>query len=112
MGAAAYGAVLDALHQVVPDQLARIGFLLKAGPQLRRFDVGAMAGLLRPGPRRVVRPAPAVLVVERVAQRVEGFCQPGGAMLRLRPVSRSHCAARTCTCTPPPCSRCTTAVQQ
>ncbi len=30
-------------------------------------------------------------------------------MLRLRPVSRSHRAARTCTCAPPPSSRCSTA---
>ena len=72
VGAAAHRAVLDTLHQVVPDQLARVGFVLKAGPQVRGFDVGAMSGLLRPGTRRVVRPAPAVFVVEGVAQRVEG----------------------------------------
>ena len=47
VGAAPHDAVLDALHQVVPDQLARVGLLLQAGPQLRRLDVGAMAGLLR-----------------------------------------------------------------
>ena len=27
---------------------AQVGFVLQAGPQLRRFDVGAVAGLLRP----------------------------------------------------------------
>ena len=70
VGAVPNRAVLDPLRQVVPDQLARVGFLFKTGPQLRRVDVGAMAGLLRPGPRRVVRPAPAVLVVQGVAQRV------------------------------------------
>ena len=59
IGAALHDAVLDALHQVVPDQLARVGFVLQAGPQMRRLDVGAMAGLLRPRPRRVVRPDPA-----------------------------------------------------
>ena len=32
LGAAAHRAVLEALHQVVPDQLARVGFVLKAGP--------------------------------------------------------------------------------
>ena len=73
IGAAAHDAVLDALHQIVADQLARVGLYLQAGPQLRRLDVGAMAGLLRPRPRRVVGPAPAVLVVEGVAQRVEGL---------------------------------------
>ena len=36
-----------------------------------------MAGLLRPRPRRVVRPAPAVLMVEGVAQRVEGLLPAG-----------------------------------
>ena len=36
-----------------------------------------MAGLLRPRPRRVVGPAPAVLVVEGVAQRVEGLLPAG-----------------------------------
>ena len=72
VGAAAHRAVLDTLHQVVPDQLTRVGFVLKTSPQRRRLDVGAMARLLRPGPRRVVRAAPAMLVVEGVAQRVEG----------------------------------------
>ncbi|MCY3846166.1 MAG: hypothetical protein OXH69_21790 [Acidobacteria bacterium] len=67
VGAALHGAVLDALRQVVPDQLPRVGFVLQAGPQRRRLDVGAVARLLGPGPRRVVRPAPAVLVVEGVA---------------------------------------------
>ena len=40
VGAALHGAVLDALHQVVPDQLARLCFVLKSGPQCCRFDVG------------------------------------------------------------------------
>ncbi len=60
--------MLDALQQVVADQLTRTGFVLEAGPQLRRLQVGAMAGLVRPGARRVVRAGPAVLVVEGVAQ--------------------------------------------
>ena len=77
VGAALHGAVLDALHQVVPDQLARLCFVLKSGPQLCRFDIGAVAGLLCPGARRVVRPAPAVVVVEGVAQRVEGLLPAG-----------------------------------
>ena len=73
VGAAPHHAVLDALQQVVADQLARAGFVFEAGPQLRRLQVGAMAGLVRPGPRRVVGAAPAVLVVEGVAQRAEGL---------------------------------------
>ena len=66
VGAAPHHAVLDPLQQVVTDELARAGFVLEAGPQLPRFQVGAMAGLVRPGPCRVVRAAPAVLVVETV----------------------------------------------
>ena len=64
---------LDALNQIVPDDLARVGLDLQAGPQLRRVDVGAVSGLVRPRPRRVVGPAPAVLVVEGAAQRAEGL---------------------------------------
>jgi len=64
-------AVLDALEQVVPDQVARRGFEPEPGPQLRRFDVGAVAGLLHSGPRRIVGTAPAVLVVEGVPERIE-----------------------------------------
>ena len=72
VGAASHGGVLDALHQVVADQFARVGFVFEPGPQLRRLDVGQVARLLHPGPRRVVRAAPALLVVEGVTQRVEG----------------------------------------
>ena len=64
--------MFDALHQVVADQVARVGLMFEAGSQLRRVDVGAMARLLCSGALRVVRAAPAVLVVEGVAQRVEG----------------------------------------
>ena len=73
VAAAAHGAVLDALRQVVADELARVGLDRQTGPQVRRVDVGAVAGLLRPRPHRVVGPAPAVLVVEAVAQRAEGL---------------------------------------
>ncbi|WP_423928644.1 hypothetical protein [Candidatus Palauibacter sp.] len=67
VGAALHRAVLHALHDVVADQLARIGFVFEPGPELRRLDVGQVARLLRPGPLRIVRAAPPVLVVERVA---------------------------------------------
>ena len=66
-----HGPVLDALEQVVPDQVAGGGFEPEPGPQPLRLDVGAVSGLLHPGPRRVVRSAPAVFVVEGVAERIE-----------------------------------------
>jgi hypothetical protein len=67
IGAVPHHAVLDALEQVVTDQVAGLGFEREAGPEPCRLDVGAVAGLLHPGPRRIVRAAPAVLVVEGVA---------------------------------------------
>ncbi len=70
VGPVPHHAVLDPLLQVVPEQLARV-LVLQAGPQARRLDEGPVSGLLHPGPLRVVRPAPAVLVVTGVAQRVE-----------------------------------------
>ena len=70
--------MLDALEQVVPDQVAGLGLQGEAGPEPRRLDVGAVSGLLHPGPCRVVRPTPAVLVIEGVAERIEGLPPPGG----------------------------------
>ncbi len=64
-------AVLDALEQVVPDQVSGGGFDPEPGPQLGGLDVGAMSGLLHPGPRRVVGSAPSVFVVEGVLERAE-----------------------------------------
>ena len=64
-------AVLDALEQVVPDEVARRGFEPEPGPQLGGLDVGAVSGLLDPGPGRIVRTAPAVFVVEGVPERIE-----------------------------------------
>ena len=97
IGAAVHDAVLDALHQVVPDQLAPVGLDRQTGPQLRGVDVGAVAGPLHSGPRGVVgRLQPCSwLKASRSGPKV--FCQPGGAMLRLLPVSRSHRATRMCT---------------
>ena len=69
--AVAHHAVLDALDQVVPDQVAWGGFEPEPGSQLRRLDVGAVPGLLHSGPGRIVRAAPAVLVVEGVPERIE-----------------------------------------
>ena len=70
-------AVLDALEQVVPDQVARGGFEPEPGPQPGRLDVGSVAGLLHPGPRWVVRPTPAVFMVESVAERSERLLPAG-----------------------------------
>ncbi len=67
-------AVLDALEEVVPDEVARRGFEPESGPQLGGLDVGAVSGLLNPGPGRIVRTAPAVFVVEGVPERIE--CPP------------------------------------
>ena len=63
--------MLDTLEQVVPDEVAGLGLKPEAGPQPRRLDVGAVSGLLHPGPRRIVGSAPALLGVEGVAERVE-----------------------------------------
>ena len=63
--------MLDTLEQVVADQVAGGGLEREAGSQVRRLDVGAVPGLLHPSPRRVIRPAPALLGVEGVTERVE-----------------------------------------
>ena len=71
IGPVPYRAVLDTLEQVVPDQVAGGGLEREAGAQVRRLDVGTVPGLLHPRPRRIIWPAPALLGVEGVAERVE-----------------------------------------
>ena len=66
-----HGPVLDTLEQVVPDQVAGGGFEPETRPQPSRLDVGAVTGLLHPGPRRIVRASPAVFGVEGVPERAE-----------------------------------------
>ena len=78
IGAVLHPTALDPLQEVIPDQLPRAGFHFEAGSQPRRVHVGAMARLLRLGPRRVVGTAPAVLVVEGVPQCVERLPPAGG----------------------------------
>ncbi|MDE2658681.1 MAG: hypothetical protein OXI45_00525, partial [Acidobacteriota bacterium] len=73
IGALPHHAVLDTLEQVVADQVAGGCFEPKPGPQPCRLDVGAVAGLLHPGPCRIIRASPAVFVVEGVPQRAEGL---------------------------------------
>ena len=95
--AVAQHAVLDTLEEVVPDQVAGGGFEPEPRPQPRRLDVGAVSGLLHPGPCRIVRASPAVFVVEGVPKGTEGLLPARRAMFKLRPVSKSHRAARTWT---------------
>ena len=71
--AVAHHAVLDTLEEVVADQVARRCFEPEPGPQACRLDIGAVAGVLHPGPRRVVRASPAVFVVEGVPEGTEGL---------------------------------------
>ena len=63
--------MLETPEQVLPDQVAGLGLKSETGSQPHRLDVGAVSGLLHPGPRRVVRPAPAVFGVDGVAERAE-----------------------------------------
>ena len=65
-------ASLDSLRQVLADHPARIRLDIEACSQRGLVDVGAVrAGPVQPCPLRVVGPVPSVLVVQRVAQRVE-----------------------------------------
>jgi len=73
IGALPHHAMLDTLEEVVPDQVAGGCFEPEPGPQPRRIYVGAVAGLLHPGPRRIVRASPAMLVVEGVPEGTEGL---------------------------------------
>ena len=73
IGTIPHRSVLDTLEQVVPDQVARGCFEPEPGPQPCRLDVGPVAGLLHPGPRRIVRASPAVFGVESVPEGAEGL---------------------------------------
>ena len=94
IGPVPHRAVLDTLEQVVVDQVAGGGFEPEPGPQPRRLDVGAVSGLLHPGPRRIVGPAPAVFGVDGVAQRTEGLLPAGRrdveALARLQVAARGQ----------------------
>ena len=86
IGAAVHDAVLYALHQVVPDQLAPVGLDRQIGSQVRDVDVGAVAGPLHCDPRGVVSQLqPYSWLTARSGPKV--FCQPGGAILT---ISRSQ----------------------
>ena len=64
---------LDALQQVVLDRLAGVVLARDPRPQRRRLDVGAVPRLLLPGPRWVIRAAPAVVEVTGLDQRPIGL---------------------------------------
>ena len=64
---------LDALHQVVPDRLTRVGLVRDPRPQLRRLNVGAVPRLLVTRPRRVIRAAPALVKVAGLDERPIGL---------------------------------------
>ena len=64
---------LDALHQIVPDRLARVGLVRDPRPPRRRLAVGVVPRLLLPGPRRVIRAAPAVVEVAGLNQGAVGL---------------------------------------
>ena len=61
-----YGLAVDRRFNVGVEGARQDGFGAdrQTGPQVRRVDVGAVAGRLRPGAGRGVGPAPVVLVVD------------------------------------------------
>ena len=90
--------MLDPLEQVVADQVAGGGFEPEARPQpgrprCRRGDRVA-AHCARAGSSGRAQPC-SWLKASWSGPKV--FSQPGGAMFKLRPVSKSHRAARTWT---------------
>ena len=76
-GAIRDGPRFDALAQIVGNQPPGVFLHLQPGPKLGGLDVGPMAGLHVPRPLRIVRTAPAVLVVLPVPQCVKGLLPAG-----------------------------------
>ena len=76
-GAIRDGPGFDALAQIVGNQPPGIFLRLQPGPKLGGLDVGPMAGLHVPRPLRIVRTAPAVLVVLPVPQCVKRLLPSG-----------------------------------
>ena len=76
-GAIRDGPRFDALAQIVGNQPPGVFLRLQPSPKLGGFDVGPMAGLHVPRPLRIVRTAPAVLVVLPVPQRVKRLLPSG-----------------------------------
>ena len=70
-GAIRDGPRFDALAQIIGNQPPGVFLYRQPGPKLGGLDVGPMAGLHVTGPLRIVRAAPAVLVVLPVPQRVK-----------------------------------------
>ena len=76
-GAIRDGPCFDALAQIVGNQPPGIFLRLQPSPKLGGLDVGPMAGLHVPRPLRIVRTAPAVLVVLPVPQCVKRLLPSG-----------------------------------
>ena len=78
-GAVLHRAIGHAPHQVLPDQRPTVRLHLPPRPQRLGVQVRQVRRRpVRPRPRRVVGTAPAMLVVECVAERVEGLLPPRG----------------------------------
>ena len=76
-GAIRDGPRFDALAQIVGNRSPGVFLRRQPGPKLGGLDVGPMAGLYVPRPFRIVRAAPAVLVVLPVPQRIECLLPAG-----------------------------------
>ena len=71
------GPCFDALAQIVGNQPPGVFLRRQPGPKLGGLNVGPMAGLHVSRPLRIVRTAPAVLVVLPVPQRVKRLLPSG-----------------------------------
>ena len=76
-GAIRDGPAFNALFQIVGNQPPGVFLRLNPRPELSGLDVGPMTRLHVPRPLRIVRPAPAVLVVLPVPQRVKRLLPAG-----------------------------------
>ena len=88
------GPRFDALAQIVGNQPPGIFLRLQPRPKLGGLDVRPMAGLHVPRPLRIVRTAPAVLVVLPVPQCVKRLLPSGSrdiqALAGLKIAARCH----------------------
>ena len=72
-GAVTHRSGLDPLGEIVGNEPPRVRLHRQTLPQPGGIDVDPWAGLQVPRPLRIVRPAPAVLVVLPIPQRVVGL---------------------------------------
>ena len=76
-GAIRDGPAFDAMFQIVGNQPPGVFLRLDPRPELSGLDVGPMTWMHVPRPLRIVRAAPAVLVVLPVPQRVKRLLPSG-----------------------------------